>query len=382
MFPGLQQIAVPLLIVVSGFVCLEFAFPVAIGEFLAGIIASQFLDTKDIPWLKYFSYIGLLGIMFLAGFEIDIPVLKKNLKKSLAIGLSSFFVPYILVTAVALAMDISLIKALLLATALSTTSLAMVFTILRDANITATEHGQVLLGSAMVVDMASMLSLTLIFLEFNIANFLYLVFLVVVLFFARKLIVSIFKRYKGNRFEFELKFFLLVLLGIGVVSREAGVHGAIIAFLIGIIFSDIEKEHELIIVKLETVVFSLLAPIFFFHAGSLIAFSALTSQTLLMCGVFLVLAVAGKFFGSYLSLYFFYNKDSAVARYGGIIFNYRLSFGIVTGIYAFQEKLIGLQLLNVILLIVAVSSIVSVYLEKRLAQEICLIKPPPKKTEV
>jgi len=380
MFPGLHQIAVPMLIVVSGFLCLEFAFPVAIGEFLAGIIGSQFIDTKDIPWLKFFSYIGLLGIMFLAGFEIDMPVLKRNLKKSLAIGLSSFFIPYTIVTLVALAMDISLIKALLLATAMSTTSLAMVFTILRDANITNTEHGQILLGSAMIVDLASMLSLTLIFLEFNLANLLYLAVLIMVLIFARKLIVAIFKRYKGNRFEFELKFFLLVLLGIGVVSREAGVHGAIIAFLIGMIFSDIEKEHELIIVKLETVVFSLLAPIFFFHAGSLIAFRELTAPTLMMFGVFLVLAVAGKFFGTFISLFYLYHKDTAVARYGGIIFNYRLSFGIVTGIYAFNEGLIDLQLLNIILLIVAVSSIIAVYLEKKLAKEICLIKAPSKKS--
>ena len=376
MFPGLIQISVPVLIVVAGFVCLEFAFPVAIGEFIAGMIGGHFVDVAKVPWLKFFSYLGLLCLMFLAGFEVNITVLKKNFKKSLYIGLCSFFTPYIAVLAVGYILDIPFRQGLVLATALSTTSLAMVYTILKGADLISSTHGQILLGSAMIVDLLSMLSLTVIFFNFSIANLVFIAVLIVVVVFVEKIVVAIFKRYKGNRFEFELKFLLLVLLGLGIVSEGAGVHAAIIAFIVGIIFSDIDKQHMAIIDKLDTVVFSLLAPIFFFHAGALISFKAMTLSSVMMFLLFLFVAVVGKFFGSYISLYHLYHKDTVVARYGGIIFNYRLSFGIVTGMYAYNEGLISIQLLNIIFLIVAVSSIIAVFLEKKLEKEVCLVKSP------
>jgi Kef-type K+ transport system membrane component KefB len=236
----------------------------------------------------------------------------------------------------------------------------------------------------MVVDLASMISLTFIFLEFSIANMIYIVALITVLIFVEKFVISIFKRYKGNRFEFELKFLLLLFLGLGIIAEEAGFHAAIIAFIVGIIFSDIEKQHMIIIEKLDTVVFSLLAPIFFFHAGSLIALRELTVPTILIFFVFLFVAVIAKFFGTYLSIFMLFKKDTVVAKYGGIIFNYRLSFGIVTGMYAYDMNFIDIQLLNVIFLIVALSSIFSVFLEKRLEKEVCLVKSPSniKKPEV
>lgn len=376
MFPGLIQITVPVLIVVSGFVCLEFAFPVAIGEFIAGMIGGQFIEIEKIKWIEFFSYLGLLCLMFLAGFEVDIRVLKRNFKKSLTIGFASFFGPYLLVLATCYYLDMPIKQGLVLATALSTTSLAMIFTILKSADLISSNHGQILLGSAMVVDLLSMVSLTIIFFEFTLANLAFIAVLIVVIVFVEKIVVSIFKRYKGNRVEFELKFLLLVLLGLGVVSEEAGVHAAIIAFIVGIIFSEIEQQHLVIMEKLDTMVFSLLAPIFFFHAGALISFKAMTLQTIILFFLFLLIAVGGKFFGSYISLYYLYHKDTAVARYGGIIFNYRLSFGIVTGMYAYSEGLIGIQLLNIIFLIVALSSVIAVALEKKLEKEVCLIKSP------
>ena len=376
MFPGLNQLAVPLLIVVSGFVCLEFTFPVAIGEFIAGMIGGHFVDVRAVTWLKFFSYLGLLCLMFLAGFEVDLKILKKNFKKSLIIGFSSFFTPYLAVLIVGFILGFQLKVSLVVATALSTTSLAMIFTILKGADLIQTNHGQILLGSAMVVDLLSMLSLTLIFFDFSIYNFIYVAVLIVAVVFIERIVVSIFKRYKGNRFEFELKFLLLILLGLGIISEGAGIHAAIIAFIVGIIFSDMEKQHIAILEKLDTVVFSLLAPIFFFHAGSLISLGRMNAQTWMLFSLFLLIAVVGKFFGSYFGLYYLYHKDTAVARFGGIVFNYRLSFGIVTGMYAYDAGLITIELLNIIFLIVALSSVISVFLEKKLEKEVCIVKAP------
>jgi Kef-type K+ transport system membrane component KefB len=93
----LNQIAVPLLIVISGFICLEFFIPIAIGELIAGIIGGLFLDLKKTPRLEFLSRLGLISLMFLAGFEIDIHTLHRNKFKSIVVGITSFFIPFILI---------------------------------------------------------------------------------------------------------------------------------------------------------------------------------------------------------------------------------------------------------------------------------------------
>ena len=74
----LNHIVVPLLIVISGFICLEFSIPIAIGELMAGIVGGVFFDLTKTPWLAFLSQLGLISLMFLAGFEIDLRTLQRN----------------------------------------------------------------------------------------------------------------------------------------------------------------------------------------------------------------------------------------------------------------------------------------------------------------
>jgi Kef-type K+ transport system membrane component KefB len=221
-----------------------------------------------------------------------------------------------------------------------------------------------ILGSAMVVDILSMISLTFVIIDFSLSNIIYMVILIVLLIFIKKLIVPIFSRYKGNRFEFELKFMLLVLIALGLLAEEAGLHSALIAFLTGVIFSNIEPEHEQIMEKLNTVVFSLLAPIFFFHAGSLLTFGHIDLATFTLFIIFLVIAVVGKYIGTFAGIYISGIRDMQLVKYCGMIFNFRLSFGIVTGMYAYEKNLIDIRYLDIILLVVGISSIIAVLFGK------------------
>lgn len=362
----LKHTLVPLLIVIAGSVSLELAFPIAIGEFLAGIIGRQFVDYKDLAWIKFFSHLGLLGLMFLAGFEIEVKVLKQNLKKNLKVGFISYLVPFLSIIILCFyAFDFTIKQAAAISTALSTTSLAIIYTILKKDKNIKKDSGQVLLGSAMVIDILSMLSLTFIVLEINFYNLFFLITLVVFIFFLKKIVLKIFKRYKDNLFEFELKFFLLILLALGILAEKSGLHAAIIAFIAGIIFSDIDPEHEKIIEKLHTVVFSLLAPIFFFHAGFLVAFKSINFELVFMIIVILLVAFFSKYLGTYMSLYYFNNKNVRCCKYGSVIFNHRLSFGIVAGMYAYTSGIIKEKILSVTLISVLLLSIIAVILTKR-----------------
>ena len=99
-----------------------------------------------------------------------------------------------------------------------------------------------MLGAAMVVDLISMILLGIIFVEYSFTNLIAFIGLVVVILLAKKVLIPTFERYKGNRVEIELKIILLLLLSLGILAEQAGVHAALIAFLLGIMLSNIDPD--------------------------------------------------------------------------------------------------------------------------------------------
>ena len=360
----IRNVIVSLLNVSVGVFCLEFALPIALGEFLAGIVGGFFIEADDLPWLPFISHLGLLSIMFVAGFEVDVRILRLNFYKNFIVGILAFASPFILVFVVGLVAGLPLFEVVILSLSLSTTSLAIVFTIIKNSNLSQQPEGQILLGSAMVVDLFSVIVLGILFIEYSLSNLIAMLILLIVVLTAKKILLSVFSRYKGNRVELELKTILLLLLALSILAEQAGMHAALIAFVVGIILSDIEPDHEEIIGKLNTVVFSLLAPLFFFHAGLNIDFHSLGIPQLLILLAVIVVAIVGRYFGAYLGLNYLFAKNKSLAKFGGLLFNYRLSIGIATAMYAFERQSVSIEVQNIILLAIAASSLFTVVAQK------------------
>lgn len=74
--------------------------PHIIGMIVAGVVIGPYgigLLSRDASF-EIFGQVGILYLMFLAGIEIDMYHLKKNMSKGLTFGLYTFFVPMILGT--------------------------------------------------------------------------------------------------------------------------------------------------------------------------------------------------------------------------------------------------------------------------------------------
>lgn len=364
MVEPVRNVVVSLLIVSVGVFCLEFALPIALGEFLAGIVGGFFIDADDLPWLPFISHLGLLSIMFVAGFEVDARILRLNFYKNFIVGILAFASPFTMVFIVGLVAGLPLFEVVILSLSLSTTSLAIVFTIIKNSNLSHKPEGQILLGSAMVVDLVSVIILGILFIDYSLSNLVAMLVLLLVVVTAKRILLSVFARYRGNRIEIELKTILLLLLALSILAEQAGMHAALIAFVVGIILSDIEPDHEEIISKLNTVVFSLLAPLFFFHAGLNIDFHSLGLPQLLILGTVIIVAIVGRYFGAYLGLYYLFAKNKSLAKFGGLLFNYRLSIGIATAMYAFERQSVSVEVQNIILLAIAASSLFTVVAQK------------------
>lgn len=351
-----QSLMVAIVMVSAAVIAFEFRISSAILEILAGIaLAFFFLDIAEMDWLHFLANLGMLGLMFMVGFEVDVERLRETWRASIAIGVSALLLPLagVFVTAYFL-FELPILTSGLLAIGLSTTSLALVYHALRERGTLHSEQGQIIVAAASVVDVLSMVALALLMGDVGWGTAIFLLVAVPTIIGLPHIGKWIFRRYRGSLVEFELRFLLVLLLAMGFMAEKiGGIHPAVIAFALGIVMSEIVDEHEELEQKLKGIVFSFLAPAFFLHAGMQLDIRLMTFDLLGTAIVFLIVACGLKYLGAALPARHFFGTSGRVA---GLLFNYRLSFGIITASVGLKVGILTDELYAIILLIVVTSA--------------------------
>ena len=158
MHADLNPLFTGLIIFIASIISLRLGISVAIVEIVLGSIAGNFgLHTEE--WMQYLAGFGGIILTFLAGTEIDTKMMKENIKSSLLIGGFSFLLPFIVVFVVAfLVLHWGINSPLIGGIALSTTSLAVVYSVLVESGISDTRIGKLLMSSTFITDMGTALS--------------------------------------------------------------------------------------------------------------------------------------------------------------------------------------------------------------------------------
>ncbi len=370
------SIAVALVLVVAAGIALEIGFSSAIAEILAGIALGYFIvGVESLDWVRFLGNLGLLGLMFLAGFEVDINRLRRTWRASAGIGVLSLTTPMVGVFAVCFfGIGLAWQSAGLMAIGLSTTSLALVYHALRERGDLAEDFGQVVLGAATVVDVLSMVALALLLGDVGWGTAIVLLVLIPTIFGLPRVGIWIFRRYKGSIVEFELRFLMVLLISMGFMAEHVGgIHPALVAFAIGLVMSEVVEEHTEVEEKLRAIVFSLLAPIFFLHAGMQIDLTLISGDSLIQFAILLVVAIGLKFLGTAVAARWLIGRSSVFV---GLLFNYRLSFGIITATVGKEAGLIDEAQYSIILLIVVCSALLPALFLRDTPNE--LDRPDPK----
>jgi len=109
------------------------------------------------------SFGGIL-LTFLAGTEIDTDLMRDKFKESFLIGFFSFLVPFLGVFCYTYYLvHWNLQASLISGVALSTTSLAVVYSVLVETNLSKTEIGKLLMASTFITDMGTAIALSILF---------------------------------------------------------------------------------------------------------------------------------------------------------------------------------------------------------------------------
>jgi glutathione-regulated potassium-efflux system ancillary protein KefC len=374
------SITVALVVVVAAGIALEIGFSSAIAEIVAGVILGYFLGNADsvesLGWVDFIANLGLLGLMFLAGFEVDTHRLRNTWRSSAGIGVVSLLTPMTGVFVICyFGFGLEWRAAALMAIGLSTTSLALVYHALKERGDLKEDFGQIALSSATVVDVLSMVCLALLLGNTGWGTALFLFVLIPTIFGLPQLGKWIFRRYGGSLVEFELRFLMVLLISMGFMAEHVGgIHPALIAFGIGIIMAKVVEEHGEVAEKLRAIVFSLLAPIFFLSAGMQINLTLVSAGFLFQFAILLVAAIGLKFAGTALAAHVMLGHSG---RFLGLLFNYRLVFGIAVATVGRESGIITEAQYSVIMLVIVCSAVLPAILLRDTPNELDGTNPKP-----
>jgi len=294
---------VGLLVFLSSLISLRIGISVAIIEIITGTFAGN-LGLKPEDWMLYLANFGGIILTYLAGTEIDTRLMKEKFKESFLMGFFSFILPFIGTFLYTHIVTHWTLKASLIAgTALSTTSLAVVYSVLVETGLQKTEIGKLLMSSTFITDMGTALVLSILFIKPTIYTLLFLAVSAGVIYLVDEFSLYILRnpRIFNKVIEPEIKFIFLVLLVFIFFAKLGDGHAVLPAFVLGLLMSKHfteRRETKVIRNRLRTVAYAMITPIFFIVGGMRVSLPLIITGLFLFIILF-VIKIVCKFLGVY-----------------------------------------------------------------------------------
>lgn len=283
---------------VAGYVSQKLKQPAVLGQIIAGVFLGMGV-LRMTPTIENFAQIGVVFLMFIAGLETDVNELVRSIRSSSLIALGGIIIPAALVFGgiLLLAPGHDSSAALFLGIVATATSVSISVQTLREIDRLRTRQGVMILGAAIIDDVAGIILLTLLVgivrpgmgqpVEMVIAQVVALfVIIFVVGFVALKIVKGFEKQYDID--EKVIVGALVLCFILAFVSEEFGVAAITGAYFSGVIFSMTSFRHR-ISHEISQISGLLFTPIFFISIGmSINVLSALKAL-----GIGSILIVAG-----------------------------------------------------------------------------------------
>jgi glutathione-regulated potassium-efflux system ancillary protein KefC len=327
------------------------------AQFILGhLFGADVLGTNE-AWVKFLAGLAAIVLTFLAGAELDPIVYRRNWKEASAVGLISFFAPFLGCAAVArwgLGWDV--MQSWLAGVALSTTSVAVVYAVMLEYGFNKTEYGKILLAACFITDLGTVLALGFIFAPFTLRTLLFAAVATVVFAALPWVTPWLFRRYGNRPSELEAKYLLLILFALGALAAWADSEAVLPAYVMGMVLAGtVGKDHALIR-RLRTLTFGLLTPFYFIRAGSFVSLPALIAAPF----AFIVL-LAGKMVTKFLGVYpvaKLFGSPQKEAMYTTLLMSTGLTFGTISALFGLSHGIIDQTQYTVVVAGVIASAVV------------------------
>jgi Kef-type K+ transport system membrane component KefB len=354
------------LVFLSSLVSLKLGLSVAIIEILLGSIAGN-AGLRPESWMTYIAGFGGIVLTFLAGTEIDTRLMKEKSKESFLIGLASFSLPFAGVFFFThYASGWNLKASLIAGTALSTTSLAVVYSVLVETGLAKSQIGKLIMASTFVTDMGTALALSVLFVKPTLYTLVFISVSINVIYFADKLSRRIFSSplLKNKVIEPEIKYIFLLLLTFMCFANLGEGHAVLPAFLLGLLMSrhfEESSDSKVVRNRLRTVSYAFITPLFFLVGGMKVSFPLILSAF----GLFAVL-FGLKILMKFLGVYFLAKKYIPQGTiYTTLLMSTGLTFGTISSLFGLNSGFITQVQYSVLIGVVIASAVIPTFIAQK-----------------
>lgn len=146
----------------AGHYCARIGLPAVLGQLLVGVI----IGPAILGWVTMTDFIhdmselGVIILMFLAGLESDLDLLKRYLKPSVLVAALGILVPAASSTAVAFAFGLSMMESIFIGVLFAATSVSISVAVMKELGVLSGKGGATILGAAVIDDVVAVILLS------------------------------------------------------------------------------------------------------------------------------------------------------------------------------------------------------------------------------
>ena len=361
---------------------LRLKLPIVLGELIAGMVIGPFalgvyiIDAEGAPLLhindeiRVLGEIGAIVILFMAGLEMTPKEFLKGGKSSFTVGTLGVIVPFFAGLAVFQIFGFDALQSMLIATALTATSIAISIQVLSEFGKLKAPEARLIIGAAVVDDILAIAVLSVVSSiaggEGGVANIdimqVTITILQVLGFFAVMLIASVLVipkiitprlwKAKGSVEGIATACFF----GAAALAGSIGLSPIVGAFAVGMALSTTKvfEKVENYIGKIGLI----FAPLFFAIIGAQVDFRQVDWEVLMLSGIIIAVAIATKLFGCGLPAMMIL-KNKAQGMRVGIGMISRGEVGLIVAGVGVSSGVLTSSVYSTIVIMVAVTTIIT-----------------------
>ena len=354
--------ALSAVVLVASVVSVEVGVTVALLELTLGVVVGNVFGLHSQDWLDFVASFASIVLTFLAGMEVDPGYMRRRLEASVGIGVASFAGPFLVASLVAwLLLGWTTRASLIAGTALSTTSLAVVYAVLVERGLTDTGVGKLLMSATFVTDLCTALALSAIFVKPNLWYPLFLAVSVGLVLALPRIAPAFFRRYGNRVIEPEIKLVFACLLLLMVLADAANGHAVLPAFVLGLVMSRHFAEHREEQKRLRVVAFAFLTPFFFLKGGLNVSLGSVVANL----GVLAVLLAAKMLPKAAFVLPLARRAAPRHAAFMTLLMSTGLTFGTISSLYGLGAGIIDRTQFSLLVTVVVLSAVVPTAIAER-----------------
>ncbi|WP_251548155.1 cation:proton antiporter [Limosilactobacillus caecicola] len=354
---------------------MRIGIPDVIGQIIVGIVMGPavFGWIHQTHMITEFQEIGVIILMFIAGLESDLGLLKKYLKPAVVVALMGMVLPIVVMGVASDLYGMQWFESLFIGVVFSATSVSISVAVLRDYNQLGSKEGATILGAAVADDIGGVFLLSILISMMNNGQSgkqmsLPLVILLQVIFFGGTyLLVRWLAPYLMEISSDLLTtaapsvIAMILCLGMAALADAVQLSGAVGSFFAGIAVANTKKK-ELVNKSFVPIGYAMFIPIFFVNVGLSMRFDHfmdslwfIIMMTVLACLTKLIGCGGGaKLTG--------FNLDSSYIIGSGMIARGEMS--LITAQIGFQAHLLSEKYYSDIITVIVLATILAPFILK------------------